>query len=164
LWRSILSNSGDASLIRYPKVKEGVEWYMEKYEKEINKAGMEKVVDEACGVSTKGPISNNDNTWIIREAMKVYLKYPKNSDKDLKEKIAGKIWDYANRQKYSGKETQMHCLGFSDAFVDLMRSEFKQRIPGNDYRKDLISQFALMYNIEKWKRIKNRKGESEVNE
>ena len=164
LWRSILSNSGDASLIRYPKVKEGVEWYMEKYEKEINKAGMEKVVDEACGVSTKGPTSNNDNTWIIREAMKVYLKYPKNSDKDLKEKIAGKIWDYANRQKYSGKETQMHCLGFSDAFVDLMRSEFKQRIPGNDYRKDLISQFALMYNIEKWKRIKNRKGESEVNE
>lgn len=164
LWRSILSNPGNPSLIRYPKVEEGVEWYMEKYEKEINKAGMEKVVDEACGVSTKGPTSNNDNTWIIREAMKVYLRYPKNSDSDLKEKIAGKIWDYANRQKFSGKETQMHCLGFSEAFVDLMRFEFKQRIPSNDYRKDLISQFALMYNIEKWKRIKNKKGESEVNE
>jgi hypothetical protein len=159
LWRSILGNSGDKGLNKYPNVKEGVEWYMDKYEKEVNKTGMERIVDEACGISTRAPVSNNDNTWMFREAMELYLRHFRNEDADLKQKIAGKIWDYANRQKFSGRETQSHCLGFSDAFVDLMRSEFKNRIPTNDYRKDLISQFALMYNIEKWKRVKNRKGE-----
>ena len=164
IWRSMMNDSGDINLNKYPKVKEGVEWYMEKYEKEINKNSMEKVVDEACGVSTSGPKSNNDNTWAIREAMKLYLRYFRDTDKVLKEKIAGKIWDYANRQKFSGKETQAHCIGFSDAFVELMRSEFKNRIPSNDHRKDLISQFALMFNLEKWKRIKNKKEENEKND
>ena len=159
LWRSLQGNSGDKGLNKYPNIKEGVEWYMDRYEKEVNKTGMERIVDEACGISTKPPVSNNDNTWMFREAMELYLRYFRSEDADLKQKIAGKIWDYANRQKFSGKETQSHCLGFSDAFVDLMRSEFKNRIPANDYRKDLISQFALMYNIEKWKRVKNRMGE-----
>lgn len=151
LWQSIQDAPGIPKLIKYPSVIEGVEWYMERYEKELNTRGMEKVVEEACGISTEPPKSNSDNTWIIREAMKVYLRYFRNDDKDLKEKIAGRLWEYANRQKFSGKQTQLHCLGFSDIFVDLMRSEFKKRIPGTEYRKDLISQFALMYNIEKWK-------------
>ncbi len=159
LWRSLQGNPSDKGLNKYPNIKEGVEWYMDRYEKEVNKTGMERIVDEACGISTKAPVSNNDNTWIIREAMELYLRYFRSEDADLKQKIAGKIWDYAKRQKFSGKEAQSHCLGFSDAFVDLMRSEFKSRIPANDHRKDLISQFALMYNIEKWKRVKNRKGE-----
>lgn len=158
LWRIIQENSGDKGLNKYPRVKEGVGWYMDRYEKEVNKRGMERIVDEACGISNRAPVSNNDNTWIFREAMAVYLRYFMNEDADLKEKVAGKIWDYANRQRFSGREIQLHCLGFSEAFVDLMRSEFKNRIPKSDYRKDLISQFAIMYNIEKWKRIKNKGG------
>jgi len=164
LWRNLVSDSGVINLNKYPKVREGVEWYMEKYEKELNKPSMDKVVDEACYVVTSGPSSNNDNTWMVREAMNLYLKYFKSEDKDLKQKIAGRIWDFAKRQKFSGKEVQEHCIGFSDAFVDLMRSEFRNRIPGSDNRKDLIAQFALMFNIEKWKRIKNKKEENEKNE
>ena len=164
LWRSIQDTPGSSSLNKYQSVKEGVEWYMEKYEKELNTRGMEKIVDEACGISTEPPKSNNDNTWMIREAMKVYLRYFRDDDKDLKEKIAGRLWEYANRQKFSGKQSQAHCLGFSDSFVDLMRSDFKKRIPGNEFRKDLISQFALMYNIAKWRQIINKKREGEKNE
>ena len=34
-------------------------------------------------------------------------------------------------------------------------------MPANDKRKDLIYQFALMYNIEMWRRIKKAKEEGE---
>lgn len=165
LWRSLAKeNSGNIYFDKYKELKEGVEWYMEKFSKELNKAGMDSVVDEACGIVTSGPKSNNDNTWIIREAMDIYLRYYKDDDRDLQQKIAGKIWVYANRQKYAGKETQEHSMVFAEKFVDLMRSEFGMRIPGNDYRKDMIDQFALMFNIEKWKRVKNKKEEDEKDE
>jgi len=165
LWRSLAKeNSGNIYLDKYKELKEGVEWYMDKFSKELNKASMDSVVDEACGIVTSGPKSNNDNTWIIREAMDLYLRYFKDDDRDLQQKIAGKIWAYANRQKYAGKETQEHSMIFAEKFVDLMRSEFGMRIPGNDYRKDMIDQFALMFNIEKWKRVKNKKEENEKDE
>ncbi|WP_393971566.1 hypothetical protein OXIME_000133 [Oxyplasma meridianum] len=164
IYRNMLGDLGRIEIDHYSKVKEGVEWYMEKYEREINKSGMAKVVEEACGIATSGPKSNNENTWMMREAMKLYLRYFKADDNDLKEKIAGKIWEYAKRQKYSGKETQIHAIGFSEAFVDFMRKEFKNRIPGNDYRKDLIAQFALVYNLEMWKKLKSKKKENEKNE
>ncbi|MEM0134266.1 MAG: hypothetical protein QXU18_03445 [Thermoplasmatales archaeon] len=164
IYRNILGDSAPVLLDKYPKLKEGVMWYMEKYRDEINKRGMDRIVDEACGVIIRGPKSNNDNTWIFREALRVYLRYYKNDREDLKSKISGWIWVYANRQEYSGKKVQEHCVGFSDGFVDLMKSDFKDRIPRNDERKVLIAQFALMFNMEKWNRIKSKKEENEKDE
>ena len=165
LWRYLSKESNHIDLRKYPKTMEGVEWYMEEFKKDLNKEWMDKVVDEACGISQNGPKSNNDNTWMIRECMKLYIKYLNHEDKDLKEKIAGTIWNYANREnKYSGKEVQLHCVGLADAFIGLMRSEFKNKMPGNDRRKDLIYQFALMYNMEMWRRIQEKKKEGEKND
>jgi hypothetical protein len=165
LWRYLSKESNYIDLRKYPKTMEGVVWYMEEFKKELNKSWMDKVVDEACGISQNGPKSNNDNTWMIRESMKLYIKYFNHDDEDLKEKISGTIWNYASREsKYAGKETEQHCVGFAEAFVGLMRSEFKQKMPGNDRRKDLIYQFALMYNMEKWRRIQKKRKDGEKDE
>ena len=165
LWRYLSKESNHIDLRKYPKTMEGVEWYMDEFKKELNRERMNKVVDEACGISMKGPKSNNDNTWMLRESMKLYIKYLNHDDEDLKEKIAGTIWIYASRQsEYTGKEAKEHCVGFAEAFVGLMRTEFKNKMPANDRRKDLIYQFALMYNIEKWRRISKKKKEGEEND
>ena len=162
LWRYLSKENSRIDLRKYPKTMDGVVWYMEEFKKELNKERMERVVDEACGISRKGPESNNDNTWMLRESMKLYIKYFNHDDEDLREKIAGTIWNYASREsKYAGKEAKQHCRGFAEAFVELMRAEFKNKMPANDRRKDLIYQFALMYNIEMWRRIKNAKEEGE---
>ena len=162
LWRYLSKEESRIDLRKYPKTMDGVVWYMEEFKKELNIERMERVVDEACGISRKGPESNNDNTWMLRESMKLYIKYFDHNDEDLKQKISGTIWNYASREsKYAGKEAKQHCIGFAEAFVGLMRSEFKNKMPANDKRKDLIYQFALMYNIEMWRRIKKAKEEGE---
>lgn len=148
----------------FPKIKERLWWYMNEYSKELNKSKMDVVVEKACGITKDPPVSNNDNSWMFREAMRIYLRYLKNDEKDLMEKIASRIWDYAKREnKYASEESQNNSIGFAKAFIDLMKSEFKNKIPPPEERKDLTYQFALMYNIRKWEMIKNKKKGDENN-
>lgn len=158
-WRNILSEGSDKILVKISSVKKGVNWYMEKYRNEVGTVEMQEIVNEACGIASSGPKSGNDHTWMIRTALDAYGRNIRKEDKEIKDIIAGRIWEIARRDKYVKNDARDHCGQFSKLFVDMLRGQFKKMIPAYEYRKDIIAQFAIMYNITKWNSLKKNGGD-----
>lgn len=152
--------SGKIQLDR--EIVRGIEEYVKKYSKEEYEMNMKELVKEACCISTKGPKTNNDHTEIIRLALEIYIRNLKEEDAQLSEIISGRIWERAKRMNYARKEALECSLRFSSNFVKLMRLEFKNSIPGPEHRKDIIAQFAILYNVAKWDELKAKKINMEV--
>lgn len=165
LWKN-MTRSDNSSYILQENIIEKIEMYMEEHKEVVNKMKMDKIVEEACYIVTEGPKSANDHTWMIRQALDIYVRNIKKPNDEIKQIMAGRIWEIAKRSKYVRNETNEHSLNFSSDFVEMMRAEFKENIPTAEFKKDIIAQFAIMYNIEKWKQIKESKKdkEGEINE
>ena len=147
----------------FPGIKKYEEMFVNM--KEIN--FVEKLAEIACNIDNDGPKSNNDNTWMIRTAFEVYgenyldknKKINYNNTADVAEKISGKLWEISmRRNKGSSEKNKNSCVDFGSTFIEGI-SEVYGKMPKQAIRRDIISQFALLYNIKKWKEIKNKKGE-----
>lgn len=140
--------------------EEELRFFFEKYAEKIDMTRMENMVDSACDIVMPAPETNNDATWIIRKAIEVYLRKngKEENTNDLETTIAGRILQMAlSRPIYSREISEKSTLDFSRAFVDLMKSRFNRRSPSSEERRDLIAQFAIMYHMEKWKRVMENK-------
>ena len=133
--------------------------YEEMFKMEDEKTKVEELAIIACNIDSKykGPKTNNDNTRIIRTAMDVYErnrldklgKINKNL-KDIQQKIGGELFDTATRRNdYAGKELEDACIDFGNKFVDFIHNEYGD-MPNQQIKRDIISQFGLLYNIHKW--------------
>jgi len=162
-WRNMLSGGTEKIWSKMTSVKKGMEWYMEKYRNELKTGKMQEIVNEACGIMSSGPRSSNDHTWMIRTALDVYSRNIRRDDKEIEEIISGRIWEIAKRDKYARDDIRDHCTRFSTLVVGTLREEFKNRIPAYENKKDIIAQFAIMYNITKWGSFK-KSGGDEKNE
>ncbi len=140
----------------------GIRMFEEAYINMEERSEMDRLVEKALNIVFQNPETNNEHTWIIRLALSVYergyrlAKKTGNFD-DLKEKIAGRLWEVAKRTNMSngiknggGQKTQQSVIDFSNAFVDFLNNIF-DGLPDQETRRDIISQFALLYNIKKWK-------------
>jgi hypothetical protein len=156
-WRNILSDGPEKIRTKIKSIKEEVMWYMEKYGNELKTGQMQKIVNEACGIIMGGPKSGNDHTWMIRTALDAYSRNIRKEDGELEGIISGRIWEIAKRDKYYGKDVQDHAVMFSKLLVEMLRNDFKSRIPAYEYRKDIVAEFAILYNITKWNNIKKPK-------
>lgn len=141
-------------------------WYMNKYSKEVNKMEMDRIVKEACDIVGKPPKSNNDHTWMMRTALDVFDRNRKRPDVDRIQTAAGRLWEIAQRKNdFSGGKNQTACMNFAEELSNLLESEFKGSPLSSDAKKDIIAQFAIMYNIEKWAQITSKKvNENDTNE
>lgn len=144
--------------------------YEEMFKMEEKKTKVEELAIIACDIDSKAPKTNNDNTWIIRTAMDVYErnrldkagKINRNL-KDLQQKIGGELFDTATRRNnYSSKKLENACIDFGNKFVDFIYNEYGD-MPNQQIKRDIISQFGLLYNIHKWENItKSSKEKKEV--
>jgi len=158
-WRNMLSDGTDRLADRMKRIEKGVKWYMEKYGNELKTSVMQEIVNEACGIVSEAPKSGNDHTWMIRKALDVYARNLKQDDGEIENIISGRIWEIANRDKYARKDIIDHANKFSKLLVELLREKFGARFPEPEYKKDIIAQFALMYNMTKWKSVKKNSGD-----
>lgn len=149
------------------EIDEEMKGYMESNRKGINMAGMMKVVNNACELFPDwrkyGPTSNNDNSWMIREALDVYSRYVKDDDESVKQKIAGVIWDIAKRRQRLNSQNLISDLSdasmsFADSLIEMLKEENGKKLLNSYYRKDLIAQFSFLYNRTKWNRIESKGG------
>lgn len=162
---SRLEKSKARTILR--EIEKEMKEYMEKNRKETNMDGMMKVVEGACEIfpdwNKYGPTSNNDNSWMIREALDVYSRYVKDDDESVKQKIAGVIWDIAKRRQGLNSQNLISGLSdasmsFADSLVDMLREENGAKLLNSYYRKDVTAQFSFLYNRTKWKRIESKGG------
>ncbi|HHV41860.1 MAG TPA: hypothetical protein GXX72_03310 [Clostridiaceae bacterium] len=131
----------------------GIKWYMEKNRGVLKTMEMREVVEAACDIVYDRPESNNDHTWMISTALETFERNAKASVDDRIQRAAGRLWDYAKRQnRNSGEKVQSSCMDFAVKLNALLQKEYPNGIPSSDARKDLIAQFAIMYNIAKWKK------------
>jgi len=132
---------------------ECVEWYMNKNSEVLNTMRMSEIVEAACDIVYDKPKSNNDHTWMINTALETFERNANASVEDRIQRAAGRLWDYAKRQnKNSDERVQTACMNFAVRLNELLQSEFPEGFPSSDAKKDLIAQFAIMYNIAKWKK------------
>ena len=129
---------------------------------EREREDMEELVDISLPIDKNAKMkSNSDYSWIIRTAFTVYERNSRdkkgkiNNDKlDIEQKIAGILNETANRRNcQSSKEVQDACLSFAQKFMEIMESTYNG-MPSQSIKRDIIAQFALLYNIEKWNKIK----------
>lgn len=144
---------------------------LEEYEEMNNmneeKSKMDELVNISCNIDNKKPESNNDNTWIIRTAFEIYERNRMNKEHnvnenldDIKQKISGNLFDIASRRNnYSSRDMQNACIEFGIKFVDFINSEYGD-IPKQAIKRDIISQFGLLYNIRKWDVINEKKSKN----
>jgi len=151
--------------LRLSKFQKEFQWYTNRYSKEVNKMGMDRIVKEACDIVGKAPESNNDHTWIIRTALDVFERNRKKPEIDRIQRGAGRLWEIAQRKNdFSGGKTQTACMNFAVELSDVLGNEFKGTPLSSEARRDIIAQFAIMYNIEKWAKVKSRKQEKLSND
>lgn len=152
---------------KIPRIKEDVKKFIKIYTKEVNEMRMNTIVGEACKISNDHPETNNDNTWMIRTALDVLQR---NESEDRENKItrcAGRLLEIAKRSKnfkyMNPKIVTEACKSFSENLVLLLEESFEKngKVPPAAWRKDIIAQFALMYNQQKWAEIMARKAEKE---
>ncbi|MDP3106314.1 MAG: hypothetical protein Q8M95_17110 [Candidatus Methanoperedens sp.] len=163
----IYSFAKDDLRVKLPRIKEDVSKFIKIYTKEVNEMRMNTIVGEACKISNDLPKTNNDNTWMIRTALDVLQR---NESEDRENKItrcAGRLLEIAKRSdnfKYMNpKIVPEACKSFSENLVLLLEESFEKngKVPASAWRKDIIAQFALMYNQQKWAEVMARKAEKE---
>ncbi len=160
----IYSFANDDLRAKLPRIKEDVNKFIQIYSKEVNEMRMNIIVGEACKIWNHAPESNNDHTWMIRTALDV-LQRNESADRDDKiTRSAGRLLEIAKRSDHfntlSGTEA---CKSFAENLVILLEEGFEKngKVPPAAWRKDIIAQFALMYNQQKWAEVKARKAEKE---
>ena len=127
---------------------------------------VEKLADIACYIDNSAPKSNNDNTWAIRLAFEVYSENYLDKDRennkdyrDIKQKIAGRLLEIAGRRnQIISKANKEGCVDFGNIFMEGIINTYGG-LPSQTIRRDIIAQFALLYNIKKWEQVKKNKGE-----
>lgn len=153
--------------------KEEIYFFLRKNMECMMLTKMEEIVDAACEIEKDAPETNNDHTRMIRKALEVYERNngkPGVGIDDLRRMISGRIWEIARRKPENNtKKSEEGALRFSKALTDLLTERFGGETPTGERKRDLIAQFAIMYNIEKWGRVKSRISNtktqgSEVNE
>lgn len=140
--------------------KEEIYFFLRKNMECMNLTKMEEIVDAACEIENDAPETNNDHTRMIRIALEVYERNygkPGVGVDDLRGMISGRIWEIARRKpENNNKKSEEGAFRFSKALTDLLKERFGGEIPTGEKKRDIIAQFAIMYNIEKWERIKNK--------
>ena len=163
----IYSFAKDDLRAKIPRIKEDIKKFIKIYTKEVNEMRMNTIVGEACKISNDHPETNNDNTWMIRTALDVLQR---NESEDRENKItrcAGRLLEIAKRSKnfkyMNPKIVTEACKSFSENLVLLLEESFEKngKVPASAWRKDIIAQFALMYNQQKWAEVMARKAEKE---
>ncbi|VVB54923.1 Uncharacterised protein [uncultured archaeon] len=162
----IYSFANDELRAKLPKIKDDISKFTKTHNKEVNEMRMNTIVDAACKILNHAPESNNDHTWMIRTALDV-LQRNENADRDDKiTRCAGRLLEIAKRSEHfnnlGGTEA---CKSFSENLVLLLEESFEKngKVPASAWRKDIIAQFALMYNQQKWAEVMARKAEKENN-
>ena len=154
---SILNGDNDyAGLVKYEEV------YISMEEKNF----VEKLADIACYIDNSPPKSNNDNTWTIRLAFEVYSenyldKNKRNNENytDIQQKIAGRLLEIASRRNQStSRANKESCMNFGNIFIEGIINTYSG-LPSQVIKRDIIAQFALLYNLKKWEQITKNKGE-----
>lgn len=142
------------------KVENDLRIFLEKNGGKMNLEKMDKMVNYACEMVNDRPTTNNDRTWMIREAFDVYERWilKQNPDiKDIQSKIAAQLYKIATGDKYNNREkAEQASIGFAETFIEIMQLEFPKKVPRSEEKRDIVAQFALMYNMKKWGDIKER--------
>lgn len=144
----------------------GLDKYEEVYISMDEKDFVEKLADIACYIDNSTPKSNNDNTWAIRLAFEVYSENYLDKDRennkdyrDIKQKIAGRLLEIAGRRnQIISKANKEGCVDFGNIFMEGIINTYGG-LPSQVIRRDIIAQFALLYNLKKWEQVKKNKGE-----
>lgn len=143
-------NSGiNISLIKYDLSK-----FINKYTKEVNQMRMNTIVGEACKILYQPPKSNNEHTWLIRTSFDVLLRNEAAERDERITRCAGSLLEIAKRKEsFNQKGGADACMAFSENLVALLDEQFGGKVPPSAWRRDIIAQFALMYNQQKWAEV-----------
>ncbi|MHB8548812.1 MAG: hypothetical protein ACYDAZ_06535 [Thermoplasmataceae archaeon] len=141
-------------------------FFLERHKESVNLTKMDEIVEAACRIDRRAPESNNEHTWMMREALEAYER-TKNSPNvqtdDIERTIAGRLWEIAKRDREnSSRASQEGSVLFSKALVGLIRERFAGDMPRSEMKRDLVAQFALMYNLAKWKQVETKKKSGSV--
>ncbi len=170
IWNSIstLQNKKDKidSIFNGDSNYAGLAKYEEMYINMEEKNFIEKLADIACYIDNSPPKSNNDNTWAIRLAFEVYSEnyLDKNNENnkdytDIQQKISGRLLEIAARRNQStSKANKEGCVDFGKTFIEGIIKTYNG-LPSQVIRRDIIAQFALLFNIKKWAQMSKNKGE-----
>jgi hypothetical protein len=152
-----LVNKGSLRNLSGPELKELIQWYTEKYSIEVNKLAMDRVVEAACDIVYSNPESNNDHRWMMQTALDVFERSKHLPKDDRVQRAAGRLWESAKRRNdRSGKKVQMACMAFAQELANLLDEEYPKGLPSTEVKRDLIAQFAIMYNLRKWSSVKEK--------
>ena len=113
---------------------------------------MNTIVSEACKILNVPPKTNNDNTWMIRTALDVLQRNESAERDDKITRCAGRLLEIADRKdSFKTSIRSEACKSFSENLVILLEESFEKngKVPASAWRKDIIAQFALMYNQQK---------------
>jgi len=145
--------------------EEEIYFFLRKNRECMNLTKMEEIVDAACDIDNNAPETNNDHTRLIRKGLDVYERNngkPGVDTDDLKNMISGRIWKIARaKPKNNNRKSEEGSIRFSSALIELLMERFGGESPTGERKRDVIAQFAIMYNIEKWRRVKSRTSEAE---
>jgi len=135
------------------KVENDLRIFLEKNGGKMNLEKMDKMVNYACEMVKDRPTTNNDRTWMIREAFDVYERWilKQNPDiKDIQSKIAAQLYKIATGDKdYNREKAEQASIGFAETFIEIMQLEFPKKVPRSEEKRDIVAQFALMYEMKK---------------
>ncbi|MBU4222476.1 MAG: hypothetical protein KKA10_12850 [Euryarchaeota archaeon] len=160
----IYSFANDGIGAKLFRIQEDINKFIKIYTKEVNEMRMNAIVDEACKIWNHAPDSNNEHTWMIRTALDVLQRNESADREDKITRCAGRLLEIAARSDYFNKmQGTEACKLFSENLVLLLEESFEKngKVPASAWRKDIIAQFALMYNQQKWAEVKARKAEKE---
>ncbi|MBE0524127.1 MAG: hypothetical protein IBX40_07335 [Methanosarcinales archaeon] len=160
----IYSFANDGLGAKLFRIQEDINKFIKIYNKEVNEMRMNAIVGEACKIWNHAPESNNDHTWMIRTALDVLQRNESADREDKITRCAGRLLEIAARSDYFNKmQGTEACKSFSDNLVLLLEESFEKngKVPASSWRKDIIAQFALMYNQQKWAEVMARKAEKE---
>jgi hypothetical protein len=160
----IYNFANDDLRAKLPRIKEDVDKFIKIYTKEVNEMRMNIIVSEACKIWNHAPDSNNEHTWMIRTALDVLQRNESADREDKITRCAGRLLEIAKRSEhYNNSGGTEACKSFSENLVLLLEESFEKngKVPASAWRKDIIAQFALMYNQQKWAEVKARKAEKE---
>ena len=160
----IFSFANDDLRAKLPRIKEDVNKFIKIYTKEVNEMRMNIIVGEACKILNHAPESNNDHTWMIRTSLDVLQRNESAERDDKITRCAGRLLEIAKRSEhFNNLGGTQACKSFSENLVLLLEESFEKngKVPASAWRKDIIAQFALMYNQQKWAEVIARKAEKE---
>jgi hypothetical protein len=151
---------------KLPRIQNDVNKFIKIHNKEVNEMRMNTIVGEACKILNDPPKTNNDNTWMIRTALDVLQRNETADRYDKITRCAGRLLEIAERKdSFKTAIRTEACKSFTENLVLLFEENFEKngKVPAAAWRKDIIAQFALMYNQQKWAEIMVRKAEKENN-